>query len=82
MKIFGNTIAWILLIIIMLSMAIFTIGAFAGVPVALIFMILKLCNVITWNWFLVIGIPLLAGFGCMLLAIFENLTLRYYEILE
>ena len=46
------------------TLAMFT---YAFIPTTLVFMTLKLCNVIMWGWFYVIGLPIIIGFCATLM---------------
>lgn len=75
MKTFILTITFIMLGILFIA---FAIATYTFVPVTLIFLTLKLCNVITWNWFLVVPLPMICGIGSALMTTILSVILRAY----
>lgn len=76
MKTFILTVTFIVLGILSL---VFAIAAYTFVPVTLIFLTLKLCNVITWNWFMVVPLPMICGLGSALMTAILSVILRAYN---
>lgn len=76
MKTFILTVTYIMLGILSL---VFAIAAYTFVPVTLIFLTLKLCNVITWSWFMVVPLPMICGLGSALMTAILSVILRAYN---
>ena len=71
-----NTLTYLLLFLVFVMYFAMLLATATFIPVTLTFLILKLCNVVAWNWFLVLGLPLIIGAVSSFVVIFTKISLE------
>ena len=56
-----NKLIFITLLLLAILTIVLIVAMEAAVPVFIVFLVLKLCSVVAWNWF-VVFLPLIIGF--------------------